>query len=125
MKQILFILMLSWIGCTSENIPIAGEQTCYWEQSEDFNFTLAKWEKSEITYFIKDYPKGMAEKDAMHDVGRAASLWSEHAGIPLVQIYQYDKADIVISIDKLDGLGGTLGRSGLGLKKLSVCLRQL
>lgn len=112
MKYLWIIFLLVLISsCMIEDIPMAGTEHCYWEETEDFNFSLAKWEKSEIKYFIKDYPAGINKPTVQRKIGQAASLWAEHAGIPIVETDNLNNADVVIKVEKLDGLGGTLGRS--------------
>jgi peptidoglycan hydrolase-like protein with peptidoglycan-binding domain len=78
------------------------------EQAREF----ARWKRTNLTYYVKDYVRGLT-KTAVDDIFKTAwSDWMKHAAISVSQVNS-SNANIIISVgssqqDGFDGPGNTL-----------------
>lgn len=94
-----------------ENAPIAGNVVCGNHLVEEYNTFITSYKDSVvITYRVKNYPTLIDPAAIDSALSNVARKWSNATGKKIVQVFDtLQHANLVVTHDYLDGIGGTLG----------------
>ncbi|XP_064459768.1 matrix metalloproteinase-2-like isoform X2 [Ornithodoros turicata] len=79
----------------------------------------AKWDKTDLTYSVANFPRGVDHHMIRKEVGRALRVWSDNSKLSFTELPSRSKSDIVIAFERLvhgdgypfDGPGTILGHA--------------